>query len=80
MTARKTPTTDRIFAHAYCQVTSEHDEGWNSFADRIKLAMQVMEDLLRDAKDHIDRRTVAGAKVQERIESLLSENTQDQTP
>jgi len=32
----------------------EHGEGWDSFADIIKLAMQDMEDLLRDAADHIE--------------------------
>ena len=26
----------------------EHGEGWDSFADRIKLAMQDMEDSIRD--------------------------------
>jgi len=54
MTAPKTPTTDRIFADAYDQAMPEHGEGWDSFADIIKLAMQDMEDLLRDAADHIE--------------------------
>ena len=74
MTSRKTPTTDRIFKHAYDQATPEHGEGWDSFADRIKLAMQDMEDLLRYAVYNIDRRTVEGVRVQEKIESLLSDN------
>ena len=53
-TVTKTPTTDRIFADAYDQAMPEHGEGWDIFADRIKLAMQDMEDLLRDAADHIE--------------------------
>jgi len=48
MKTRPTPTTDRIFANAYDQAMPEHGEGWDSFADRIKLAMQDMEDSIRD--------------------------------
>lgn len=58
----------------------EYGEGWDSFADIIKLAMQDMEDLLRDAVDNIDRRTVEGVRVQERIESLLSDNAEISHP
>lgn len=67
-----TPTTDRIFTRAYEQDMPEYGEGWDSFAYRIKTAMQEMEDLLRDVVGHVDRRTVAGVKIQEKIETLLS--------
>ena len=70
----KTPKTHEIFRNAYYQASPEHGEGWDEFASRIKLEMQGMEDLLRDAVDHIDRRTVAGVKVQDSIEGFLSEN------
>jgi hypothetical protein len=70
----KTPKTHEIFRNAYNQAMPEHGEGWDGFASRIKLEMQGMEDLLRDAVDHIDRRTVAGVKVQDSIEGFLSQN------
>lgn len=63
--------TDRIFTDAYDQAMPEHGEGWDYFADRIKRAMQDMENLLRDAAGNIDRRTVEGVRVQERIESFF---------
>lgn len=42
-----TPKTDKIFADAYDHAMPEHGEGWDSFSDEIKLAMQAME---RDKK------------------------------
>jgi len=56
MKERKTPTTDKIFDEAYNQAMPEHGEGWGNFADRIRLAMQDMEDLIRDGVDYIDTR------------------------
>lgn len=38
-----TPKTDKIFADAYDQAMPENGEGWDSFSDQIKLAMQAME-------------------------------------
>lgn len=67
-------TTDKIFGEAWEQTMPEHSGEWLPFVERIKMAMQEMEDLLRDAVDHADRRTVTGVKTLEKIETYLGDD------